>query len=197
MFTKRRISLFFSMISTSISLLAGQIATYEKLDAIVKLFALPSVYSPFVIEALPLTTDIMFLIVSIGIESYIAHRMIKKPYVFILPRMIVTHLLVMFFDMMLFSTLFAMVMLVEIFLRGSFGFFWSWISDTISVICILFIVRFCYFVIASTSVFSWYAPSVDRRQLRKAMLYATTLNYLIVLAILLFTEHSYLIRIRH
>lgn len=130
--------------------------------------------SPFLIEGIGGWQLGIVLAFAIGIESYTIHRLLKKRCTFVVPRMVFINIIE---QVVQFIVLFAAV-LGAFTIQSNMSTAGMLCSELILVIC-LFYAR----VIFSSTVFSWFDSSLNRSEVKKAMLIANSFSYLFLFAV--------------
>lgn len=113
---------------------------------------------------------VVMLVIVVGIESYTVHRLFKKSYAFIVPRMIVIN---------------GVELVVQYFARELLYDFSLMLKDNVALLfgIVFLLVLLCVRIAISVLAFGWFDPSVGRAKLIKTMLYANLLSQLFLCVI--------------
>ena len=118
---------------------------------------------------------ILLLVYVVGIESYVACRLLQKKCAVIVVRMLGINLIEQVVQNIIFFGVVVAVFMISI----QTGIVVSTIFELLFVL-LLFYAR----VIISSAMLSWFDPSVDRARLKRAMLLANGLSYLFLLIVM-------------
>jgi hypothetical protein len=153
--------------------------------------------------AVPLTIAVQFSLVhvalfvsSIILESYITHRMLKRPCTFVVPRMFAINFVAFFVEGIVFAGFGSVFVGINLFILGSSGInpqavspemLESTIAYPLALLgligtIVLFYVRWKVFC----KMFAWFDKSVSQVALRKTMLYVVGASYFFWIVVMCF-----------